>query len=213
MIPNQWYIILDAREVPQGKPVGVTRMGEKLVIWRDPHGQVTCMRDLCPHRGVALSVGQLKGECIECPFHGFLYDTSGRCRLIPANGREAEPPKAFQIYTYPTREAHGFIYIWWGDPREVYPELPFFDSIVEEKYSYATLRDHWATHYSRAIENQLDVVHLPFVHHNTIGRQPHRVTGRWFKSSHAMETGLLNLWVYNQVDEGQTARTLPAPDA
>lgn len=205
MIPNQWYAILEAREVPQGKPVGVTRMGEKLVLWRDPEGQVACMSDLCPHRGVALSAGQLKDDCIECPFHGFLYDTSGRCRLIPANGREAAPPKAFQIHTYPAREAHGFIYIWWGAPREVYPELPFFDSIAEEEYSYATLRDHWATHYSRAIENQLDVVHLPFVHHNTIGRGNRTLVNGPLVQIQPCAGGsdLLNLWVYNQVDEGQ----------
>ena len=66
MIPNQWYAILDSKEVRAGKPVGVTRMGEKLVAWRDSKGQVTVMRDLCPHRGVALSVGELKGDCIIC---------------------------------------------------------------------------------------------------------------------------------------------------
>ena len=107
MIPNQWYAILDSKEVRSGKPVGVTRMGEKLVAWRDSKGQVTVMRDLCPHRGVALSAGELKGDCIMCPFHGFEYDTSGRCTLIPANGRSTPVPKAFQVQAYPTHEAHG----------------------------------------------------------------------------------------------------------
>ena len=116
MIPNQWYAILESNEVPRGKPVGVTRMGEKLVAWRDSQGQVTVMRDLCPHRGVALSAGKLPGDCIVCPFHGFQYDTSGRCTLIPANGRSSPVPKAFQVQAYPTHEAHGFIFIWWGQP-------------------------------------------------------------------------------------------------
>ncbi len=34
----------------------------------------------------------------------------------------------------------------------------------------ATSRVLWNAHYSRAIENQLDVAHLPFVHATTIGR-------------------------------------------
>ena len=38
MIPNQWYVILESNEVKPGKPVGVTRMGEKLVLWRDSQG-------------------------------------------------------------------------------------------------------------------------------------------------------------------------------
>ena len=67
MIPNQWYAILDSKEVRSGKPVGVTRMGEKLVAWRDSKGQVTVMRDLCPHRGVALSAGELQGRLHHVP--------------------------------------------------------------------------------------------------------------------------------------------------
>ncbi len=51
MIPNQWYAILESNDVPHGRPVGVTRMGEKLVGWRDSRGAVSIMADLCPHRG------------------------------------------------------------------------------------------------------------------------------------------------------------------
>jgi len=64
-----------------------------------------------------------------------------------------------QATAYPTHEEHGFIWIWWGEPHLELPPVYFFKSI-SEKWSYNTIRDHWATHYSRAIENQLDVVHL-----------------------------------------------------
>jgi len=205
MILNQWYAILEADEVKKGKPVGVTRMGEKMVAWRDTHGTVTVMSDKCPHRGVQLSAGVLKGDCIQCPFHGFEYDINGACTLVPANGRNAEPPKAIKVHTYPTREAHGFIYIWWGTPRETYPELPFFESIGDDMV-YGSLRDHWATHYSRAIENQLDTVHVPFVHYNTIGRgNKTLVNGPLCRTeSHLPGDNLLDLWVFNEVDRGQT---------
>jgi len=73
------------------------------------------------------------------------------------------------VRSCPIREEHGFVYIWWGDPCEMYPPVPWFES-VDDDMVYTTLRDHWANHYARAIENQLDVVHLPFIHHNTIGR-------------------------------------------
>jgi phenylpropionate dioxygenase-like ring-hydroxylating dioxygenase large terminal subunit len=205
MIRNQWYAILESREVPKERLIGVTRMGEKLVLWRDRQGQLVCMSDICPHRGAALSKGKLLGEGLECPFHGFQFDASGSCRLIPANGRNARPPKTMHVKTYAVREAHDFIYIWWGESQPSYPELPFFEAIPEDEYSYATLRDHWATHYSRAIENQLDVVHLPFVHHNTIGRgQRLLVNGPLFQVLPCDGgSNLLNLWVYNEVDEGQ----------
>ncbi len=215
MIPNQWYAILESSQVPNRRPIGVTRMGEKLVLWRDPQGLVTCMSDLCPHRGVALSKGKLTGGCLECPFHGFQFDTTGACRLIPANGRSAQVPKAFQVHTYPTREAHGFIYIWWGEPRPDLPALPYFDSIPDSA-SYSTVKDLWHTHYSRAIENQLDVVHLPFIHRSTIGRGNKTLVNGPLSRLVEMEgcSDRMDIWVSNQVDQGQAplkASEIPIP--
>jgi len=216
MIANQWYAVLESAEVRKGKPIGVTRMGEKMVAWRDTRGAVTIMSDKCPHRGVQLSVGVLKGDCIQCPFHGFEFDTSGACTLVPANGQNAEPPKVIKVRTYPTREAHGFIYLWWGEPRESYPELPFFESISEDMV-YGSLRDHWATHYSRAIENQLDSVHIPFIHYNTIGRGNKTVVSGPLCRAEVRYPGdnLLDIWVFNEIDNGQTplkASQITEPD-
>ncbi len=204
MIPNQWYAILETSEVRKNKIFGVTRMGEKLVVWRDNQGQVIVMSDKCPHRGVALSAGALKGDCIHCPFHGFEYDTSGVCKLVPANGKYTAPPKALKVKTYLTREENDFIYIWWGKSRDEYPPVPWFESIG--KYMvYTTLKDHWANHYSRAIENQLDVVHLPFIHRNTIGRgNKTLVNGPIVKEENNWPGDhLINLWVNNILDNGQ----------
>jgi phenylpropionate dioxygenase-like ring-hydroxylating dioxygenase large terminal subunit len=78
MIPNQWYAVLDAKEVKPGKLTGVKRMGEQLVFWRTAEGEMVCMRDLCPHRGVALSTGKLIDDHLQCPFHGFEFKASGQ---------------------------------------------------------------------------------------------------------------------------------------
>jgi phenylpropionate dioxygenase-like ring-hydroxylating dioxygenase large terminal subunit len=216
MIPNQWYAILESNEIKPGKILGVTRMGEKLVAWRSPLGELSVMSDKCPHRGVAFSVGKLIGECIQCPFHGFEYDTSGTCQLVPANGRASQPPKALHAHTYPVQEHHGFVYIWWGEARQTYPPVPWFESIGKNMV-YATLKDHWSTHYARAIENQLDVVHLPFIHHNTIGRGNRALVNGPIAREEPAWPGdhLINLWVYNQRDDGQKTKRpseLPEPD-
>jgi len=203
VIPNQWYVILDSDQVPAGRPVGVTRLGEKLVLWRDAAGQVVCQRDCCAHRGAALSAGKLVGEHVQCPFHGFEYDASGRCQLIPANGRDTPVPERFQLLTYPTAEAYGFIYIWWGERRADLPPVPFFDDI-DDTFSYGRRRDPWPTHYSRAVENQLDAMHLPFVHHNTIGRG-----GRALVDGPLVEwvdEDKMFVYVFNRVDDGSPPR-------
>jgi phenylpropionate dioxygenase-like ring-hydroxylating dioxygenase large terminal subunit len=206
MIPNQWYVVLDSKEVRTGKPVGVTRLGEKMVFWRDSQGKLGCLVDQCPHRGVAFSAGKLVGDCIQCPFHGFEFDTTGRCTLIPANGRSAEVPKVFKARAYPVRELHNLIYIWWGEPRDEYPPLPDFDYMRDPNLVYAATTDMWNAHYSRVIENQLDVVHVPFVHYNTIGRGNKTVVQgpRYSLDEAPGEVMTLNIWTKNELDTGQT---------
>ena len=108
------------------------------------------------------------------------------------------------------RERGGFIWLWWGEPRAELPPLPWFEDI-DESFPHGTFRSHWTVHYSRAIENQLDVVHLPFVHHNTIGRGNRTLVEgpvtTWSDDG-------MRLWVYNKVDDGSRPRRpeeIPAP--
>jgi phenylpropionate dioxygenase-like ring-hydroxylating dioxygenase large terminal subunit len=204
MIPNQWYVVLDSGQV-RDLPVGVMRMGEKLVFWRDQAGRVSCLRDRCVHRGVALSKGRvLDSGRLQCPFHGFEYDASGKVTRIPANGRNAPVPDRFRVQQYPTHEAHGFIWIWWGErpPEDLEPPLFFGD--LDEGFSYGRAYDPWDAHYSRVIENQLDVVHLPFVHHNTIGRGNRTLVDgpvvEWLDENRFV------FYVYNRVDDGRPPR-------
>jgi phenylpropionate dioxygenase-like ring-hydroxylating dioxygenase large terminal subunit len=205
MIPNQWYIVLESKEVRRGKPVGVTRMGEKMVFWRDNQGKVACLVDQCPHRGVALSAGKLVNDCIQCPFHGFEFDSSGRCTLIPANGRSSEVPKVFKTKAYPVDELHGYIYLWWGEPQEEYPPLPDFDYMRDPRLVYASTTDLWNAHYSRAIENQLDVIHLPFVHANSIGRGSKTVVQgpRYKVDEFPGGQAMISVWFDNETEHGQ----------
>lgn len=169
MINNQWYVVLDSSEIKYGKALAVLRLGVRLVFWRDTAGVVSCISDICCHRGISLGAGLVKGNHIECPFHGFRYDAKGNVVTIPANGKKAVVGQQYKVRSYSVREMYGLIWLWWGEAREDLPE-PFFFEYLKKGFSYGSFRDHWNVHYSRAIENQLDVVHLPFVHRTTIGR-------------------------------------------
>jgi phenylpropionate dioxygenase-like ring-hydroxylating dioxygenase large terminal subunit len=211
MIKDQWYVVLRSKELGNGKPVGVTRMGQKMVFWRNNKGEPISQVDFCPHRGAALSIGWVKDEMIKCPFHGFEYDPSGRCTYVPANGKASNPPRSLQVKSYPTREANGYIYIWWGEEKSEYPPLPWFEDL-DDSFCTAEFQDHWSVDYSRAIENQLDVFHLPFVHTSTIGRGERFVADGPFT---VVDEKSLQIWVYNHTDDGlnpaRRASELPAP--
>jgi phenylpropionate dioxygenase-like ring-hydroxylating dioxygenase large terminal subunit len=200
MIKNQWYGVMDAKEVKIGKIVFAKRMGELLAFFQDSQGKICCVADKCAHRGAGLHLGKIQGDHIECPFHGLQYDHTGRCQVIPANGYNTVVPPQFQVKGYPVREEHGFIWLWWGEERETYPEIKYFTDL-DRSFSYGTVADPWKIHYSRAIENQLDVAHLPFVHYNTIGRGNRRLVNGPIV---LLEDDHLRLWSNNQVDDGKT---------
>ncbi len=204
MIRNQWYAVLDSREVRAGRPVSAKRLNERLVFWRQRDGRICCLKDQCCHRGAALSAGEVHGDHIQCPFHGFQYDKNGKVRVIPANGKNAPVPDRYKVTCYETAEKGGLIWIWWGENVQSLPPVPFFDEL--EDFKYSQIKDRWNMHYSRCIENQLDVMHLPFVHSNTIGAG-HRtlVNGpvvRW-------DADTMTFYVWNVVDDGKTIPLRP----
>ncbi len=198
MIRNQWYGILDAKELKADKPVGVTRMGEKLVLWRNAEGTVNCLFDRCCHRGAALSAGKIVHDTVRCPFHGFAYGVSGKVVSIPANGKNTPVPDRYRVDAYRVEEKYGFIWLWYGEYDTIPPEVPFFQ-YLRQGFSYGGFSETWAVHYTRAIENQLDVVHLPFVHTNSIGRGNRTLINgpvvTW-------EDNLMTFYVDNVVDDG-----------
>lgn len=212
MIRNQWYAVLESVELKTA-PIGVTRLGERLVFWRDHTGIARCLYDRCAHRGASLAIGKLHDETIQCPFHGFEYNANGQCVKIPANGKNTPVPARFKVTSYPVHEEFGIIWIWWGEnpPENLRPPV-FFDDLKGLMH-WHTVRDPWDNHYTKVLENQLDVVHLPFVHHNTIGRgNKMLVEGPGLEWKNSV---LFYYYFYNKVDDGSKPRTpeeVPVPD-
>jgi len=152
-------------------------------------------------------------DYLQCPFHGLEYDASGRVTRIPANGKNTTVPDRFSVNSYPTHEAYDFIWIWWGENPPAGLKRPCFFNDIEKDFSYEQVYDHWNIHYSRAIENQLDVAHLPFVHHNTIGRGGLTLVDgpgmQWISED------MFFVYYYNRVDDGRLPRKpdeVPIPD-
>lgn len=204
MIRNQWYVILESKELRRGKPLGIKRLNRQLVLWREEKGAIGCIDDTCCHRGASLSCGKLVNGQIACPFHGFEFDKTGKVRLIPANGRNKAVPETMKVSAYSTFEAHGLIWLWWGDEDKKSAEPFFFRELAD--FSWSSLKDHWKVHYSRAIENQLDVVHLPFVHGTTIGRGNKTIVNGPVV---VREEELLTFYVNNAKDDGKTIPLKP----
>ncbi|MCB9777534.1 MAG: aromatic ring-hydroxylating dioxygenase subunit alpha [Alphaproteobacteria bacterium] len=168
LVQNAWYVLLDPDEVPARAPVAVRRLGLDLVCWRDGAGRVAVAVDRCPHRWAKLSPGRVIDGCIECPFHGFRFDGGGACTAIPAHP-DRKISGAMHLPVLPSRVAHGFVWVWTGPDPAPDADPPFFD-FGGFSCAGSQLVVPVSAHYTRAVENQLDWPHLPFVHRTTIGR-------------------------------------------
>src|SRR6516225_204732 len=52
--------------------------GEPIVIARDADGVLRAFRNMCVHRGVEVAYGCGNAKALQCPYHGWTYDLSGR---------------------------------------------------------------------------------------------------------------------------------------
>lgn len=205
MIYNQWYIVLESKELHQNTPLKIVRFGEALVMWRDSGSNIACIEDRCCHRGASLACGKIQKGEIECPFHGYLYDKTGKVTTIPANGKIAEVPDSVRVKAYDVYEDFGFIWLWYGDTDKKSAKPFYFEELRE--YTYSSFKDEWAVHYSRAIENQLDVVHVPFVHKSTIGKgNKTMVNGPVVER----DGDMITFYVNNVLDDGKTVALKPS---
>lgn len=163
--PDGWYVGAVSKDVRR-RPLKIRRFGLDLVLWRGDGGEVSCLRAACPHRGADLSAGRVRGGCLECPYHGFRFDPTGQCRRAPCEGASGRIPPRLRAGSIPVRELHGFVWTWWGSS-EPTTELPWFSTLATDA-SVVTVADTYPCHFTRYMENGLDVHHFAFVHHKIL---------------------------------------------
>jgi len=162
---DDWHAVAWTSQITDSAPVSLRLLEEKLVVWRNRDG-VHAWKDLCVHRGSRLSAGRVQNNCLACPYHGWEYDSSGRCVLIPAHP-DQPPPSRAAVTTYLAREAYGLVWVCLGTPKQDLVRFPEWDDpscrkIFAGPYLYRA-------HGPRVMENLLDVAHFPFVHGGYLG--------------------------------------------
>ncbi|HWA61990.1 MAG TPA: aromatic ring-hydroxylating dioxygenase subunit alpha [Caulobacteraceae bacterium] len=163
-----WTPLVPAREVGR-RPLRLVLAGEPLVAFRGPAGEMGVLLDRCPHRGAALSLGRVGAEGhLECPFHGWCFDTAGRNVRTPLNPDARR--ERLGVQALPVRVLGDFIWVYTNPAETAPPEPVAPDSLTAPDLVRTTIARTWACHWSRAMENMLDSPHLPFVHRRTIGR-------------------------------------------
>lgn len=161
---NFWFPVAYSGEL-QDSPQGFTLFGEELVVVR-LGGEAKVFEDLCRHRGTRLSLGAVKNDCLQCPYHGWTYGPDGSVVWVPAREELSSLIDA-KLPSYPTVEASGLVYTCLGEPMFSPPAIPEFD---DPTYQFLHLDIYeWECSLPRRLENYFDFSHFAWVHDGILG--------------------------------------------
>ena len=174
---EQWWPISYLQDLDPQRPNRFTLLERDLVIWWE--ASTTRWRvflDVCPHRLVPLSEGRINdiGQ-LECPYHGWSFDGNGQCWQIPQALENTQPDsRRSRCASLPTSTGQGLLFVWMGSPDSAdSKQLPLVPALEENPESW-TVQDTFRDLPMDAItllENVLDVSHVPFTHHKTVGKR------------------------------------------
>lgn len=163
ILARHWFPVVRLADVDE-KPLAVTLLDVALVVYR-AGGAVRVARDLCPHRGVPLSMGWLEGDELICPYHGLRFGPDGRCRKIPAHPN-VEPSSLFAVATLPAVERYGLVWTCLdpaGGEDMAIPSFPAWDDPAYQQIVPPFVDIAAAS--GRQVEGFVDVAHFAWVHH------------------------------------------------
>jgi len=150
--------------------VGRTFLREPVVLFRTEMGELVALEDRCSHRRLPLSAGRLKGDTVECAYHGLVYDCSGACIKVPG---QDDVPRTARLKRYPVADMHGYSWIWMGDPaRADTRTIPDYNRLSLPGLGRHRIALHVEANYQLIVDNLLDLSHLPYVHGTTTGNPP-----------------------------------------
>jgi vanillate O-demethylase monooxygenase subunit len=166
-IRNAWYVAAWDHEIGRVSILRRFLLNEPVVLYRQLDGTPVALEDRCCHRHAPLSKGKLRGNDVECPYHGLTYDPTGACVRVP--GQTTIPPSA-RVRSYPVVERNHWIWIWMGDPALADPAaIEDFHWIGDPAYRFRGERLMLEGNYVLLVENLLDLSHLSFIHPTTLG--------------------------------------------
>ena len=73
MILANWVDIGDRGEFTPGEQVCLDAEGTPLVVC-DVDGELYAIANVCPHAGLPIGDGELRGLVLTCPYHGYAYN-------------------------------------------------------------------------------------------------------------------------------------------
>jgi nitrite reductase/ring-hydroxylating ferredoxin subunit len=183
LLRRYWVPVLLTAEIaePDGPPVRVKILGERLLAFRDTAGRPGLIDEYCAHRGVSLFLGRNEEGGIRCSYHGWKYDVTGQCTELPSVPHLA---CRMRIKAYPCVERGDILWAYMGPPdkQPPAPELEWCSLAADQRFVSKRFQ---ASGWLQAMEGGIDTTHASWVHRYELEHDPmHRnaVANKYIKA-------------------------------
>lgn len=167
-LKNVWYMALPSAELLLHAMKARKIANTPILFMRDSQGQVSAIRDICPHRGIPFSHGRMVADTVECPYHGWKFNYAGVCTEIPS----LLPDQDFdctkiRVKNYPVKEKNGCLWVFIGDEDfdvNKAPITPILAELPAEATPNLTFSEIFPCHIDHAVIGLMDPAHGPYIH-------------------------------------------------
>ncbi|EJZ16729.1 Rieske (2Fe-2S) protein, partial [Rhizobium sp. Pop5] len=119
---GSWMPVALSDDLPSATVLPASIPARSIALWRSQSGCVSAASDRCPHRGMRLSQGFVRGEALSCIYHGWSYSSAGECVRIPAHPGLV-PPETIRVAVHRVEESDGIVWVAVGEPAMPPPRL------------------------------------------------------------------------------------------
>ncbi len=162
-----WYPVIPLAALSTG-PQPFTLLGTEIVLWLDEAGQPAAAIDRCIHRTARLSAGSCTSGLLQCAYHGWTFDRTGRAVRIPQRQQsELAATTRIGITAFRTAARYGYAWVCLGEPLA---DIPVLEEAEDPGFRFIDeFYETWDAPGLRVMENSFDNAHFSFVHQSTFG--------------------------------------------
>ncbi len=160
---SMWLPAMLSSQLPDraGPPVRLKLLGEELVAFRDGEGRVGIVQSQCAHRLAPLFLGRVEQQGIRCPYHGWLYDSTGQCLEIPSEP-SGSVCRNMKIKAYQTTEKADIVWVYMGEGAPpALPKFPWIDLPKDQRMASVWLQE---SNWFQGVEGEVDSSHVSILH-------------------------------------------------
>jgi phenylpropionate dioxygenase-like ring-hydroxylating dioxygenase large terminal subunit len=166
MLRNKWYLICPSKDLKH-EILKQRILGEDIILFRTKSGNAVALEDRCCHRNVKLSLGYLNDESVVCGYHGWEFNKTGSCIMIPSQLPDTKIPPKAEIKKYPIKEFNKWVWIFVGDEDKASNvEPPNIPEMNEWDFTYNT--HVFEADLESAAESLIDPYHIKYTHKDSI---------------------------------------------